>query len=276
MPPGLNKTKENDYNKNPKNNCIRTPRSFGKLIYGKIPWDVMANDKESTIILDIGCANGNLSWKYAESDYFKVYGIDIEDYSDSFNGTFIQDDFFKTKKETISSLKPNLVLCNPTWNNPKKLENCTPFELDKAKTKYELDKAKYEKTHNKSYDIEFDDDNYGKSKYGKAYFPELFLKKIFQMYGADVPIVILTSYTLIMNVRCQTRNAMIGGQTRQNWLRDCGAKITSVLEMPLDFFPGVKMWWHTLFFNLGNLLPPVWFLPDEYLTEYYIELQQNN
>jgi len=231
MPPGLNKTKNNDYINNPKNSCIKTPRSFGEFLYNNIklwtPDQIVSN---KLTVLDIGCAEGNLSWKFSEDGRFNIYGVDVDDYSKEFNGEFFQKDFLEGYDEKFCNLKPDLIFCNPTWNNPKKL-------------------------------------------YGKVYLPELFLKKIFILYGTDVPIVFLTSYTLIMNVRCTTKKAMLGGITRQSWLRDCEAKITSILEMPLDFFPDVKMWWHTLFFNFQGL-DPVWFLPQEYLVEYYRELQE--
>ena len=116
--------------------------------------------------------------------------------------------------------------------------------------------------------------NNPKKLFGKAYLPEMFLRKILKVYGPDIKIVMFTSYTLLMNSRINTKSRKYN---RQDWLRDCGADITHIVQLPLDFFPNVKMWNHILFFNFDDSevnIKRFDFLSEDFKTDYYKEVTQ--
>ena len=51
---------------------------------------------------------------------------------------------------------------------------------------------------------------------------------------------------------------------RFRWCRDSGAKITSIVTLPLNIFPDVEFHSEILIFNVGGVLPH-YFLPEEAL-----------
>jgi len=218
--PGLNSKSINDYVKKPKASDISTPRFLSQFIYDKIK-DIPNFNKEG-IILDICCKEGALSLPFKESGY-EVIGIDNKDYSKEFHSQFIQCDFLEQIKsiKDLPIRKPELILINPPWNNPKRL-------------------------------------------YEKAYLPALFLKHIFKIFGKDIKLVLLTSYTLLENTTIHSDGKV---SDRYRYLESISEHITGILEQPLNSFKGVKLWNNTIFFNIENI-NPVMFIPQIYFDKY--------
>jgi len=91
---------------------------------------------------------------------------------------------------------------------------------------------------------------------GRQLYPEVFLRHIFDLWGPKMPTVMFAPMGLLLNQRRRS--------TRFRWLRDCGAKITSIVSLPLDIFPDVEFHAEILIFNVTGIQPH-YFLPDEAL-----------
>ena len=88
------------------------------------------------------------------------------------------------------------------------------------------------------------------------HLPLLFLKRIVQVVPVKTPIALFAPLT--MRIDQGSRAA------RWRWLRDCCPPITSIISLPYDVFPGVKVHSEILLFNLPKLRSH-YFVPDEYL-----------
>lgn len=271
--PKLNKNKNNDYYENPKENCIETSEGICECLYDNLVDKI----NKKTKIIDIGCANGNLSRRFFEND-FKVTGIDLGNHKKQFKGNFIQKDFFKIQKKQKEG--DYLILCNPVWNNPKKLIHLSEKDMSEIIKIEIIDKSSNIENMLKLKDTRenlisrMDKLGYSgdeiegkiglKYKYnGMNYFPEMFIKHIFELFGDNCKVVFLTIQGFLMNNGINSK--------RYKWLRDGNFKLTSVLETPKDSFKyfkdqGVDMWNHVLFFNVLGL-DPVWFMEDKYLEK---------
>ena len=91
---------------------------------------------------------------------------------------------------------------------------------------------------------------------GRQLYPEVFLRRIFDLFGATVPTVLVCPMGLRLNQKKSSK--------RWRWLRDCGAKITSIVSLPTNTFPGVDFHTEILIFNVDGILPHYW-LPEEAL-----------
>ena len=89
---------------------------------------------------------------------------------------------------------------------------------------------------------------------GKRLYPEVFLAHVFKLLGPTMPTVMFMPMGFRLNQRRRS--------TRWRWLRDCGAKITSIIALPLDTFPGVEFHAEILVFNVAGIQPH-YFLPEE-------------
>jgi len=88
---------------------------------------------------------------------------------------------------------------------------------------------------------------------GKQLYPEVFLRHIFDLWGPRTPAVMFVPMGFRLNQRRKS--------TRFRWLRDCGARITSIVSLPLDTFPNVAFHAEILIFNVAGIQPH-YFLPD--------------
>ena len=77
-------------------------------------------------------------------------------------------------------------------------------------------------------------------------YPEIFLKKIVELYSKEVKIVMIVPHGLRLNCRLNSN--------RWKWI-DENLKITSILSLPLDVFEGVLFHTEVLFFNIDNIKP---------------------
>ncbi len=91
---------------------------------------------------------------------------------------------------------------------------------------------------------------------GKRLYSEVFLKKIFDLFGYQQPTVLFVPMGFRLNQRKKSK--------RWRWLRDCGAKITNIISLPLDIFEGVEFHVEIVIFNIDGL-EPHYFLPEKYL-----------
>ena len=89
---------------------------------------------------------------------------------------------------------------------------------------------------------------------GKRLYPEVFLAHVFKLFGPTTPVVMFMPMGFRLNQRRKS--------TRWRWLRDGEAKITSIISLPLDTFPGVEFHAEILVFNVAGIQPH-YFLPEE-------------
>ena len=96
--------------------------------------------------------------------------------------------------------------------------------------------------------------NDSKSQYGKKLLPELFLRRIFSIWGPRIPTVLISPMGLLKNQRMAS--------PRWKWIRDCGCRVSSELEIPVDAYgQGIMVHSSVLFFNFTGLRPR-YFLGD--------------
>ena len=91
---------------------------------------------------------------------------------------------------------------------------------------------------------------------GKQLYPEVFLRRIFEVWGPRTPTVMFTPMGFRLNQRCKSK--------RWRWLRDSKARLKSIVSLPLDVFPGVEFHAEILIFN-ATRIKPHYFLPEEAL-----------
>jgi len=77
-------------------------------------------------------------------------------------------------------------------------------------------------------------------------YPEVFLKKIVELCGKDIQIVMITPHGLRLNQKIKS--------SRWKWIKN-NLEITSILSLPLDIFPNVLFHSEVLFFNINNIKP---------------------
>ena len=77
-------------------------------------------------------------------------------------------------------------------------------------------------------------------------YPEVFLRKIVEEFGRDIPIVIIVPHGLRLNQKMKSK--------RWKWMND-NLEITSILSLPVDIFPGVLFHTEIIFFNVPNIKP---------------------
>jgi type I restriction enzyme M protein len=90
----------------------------------------------------------------------------------------------------------------------------------------------------------------------KQLYPEVFLKRIFELFGTKTPVVLFVPMGFLLNQRRKSK--------RWRWLRDCGAELTSIVSLPLDIFEDVEFHSEIVIFNVEQIKPH-YFLPEEYL-----------
>ena len=91
---------------------------------------------------------------------------------------------------------------------------------------------------------------------GKQLYPEVFLRHTFELFGETIPVALFTPMGFRLNQRRKS--------VRWRWLRDSRAKLTSVIALPLDTFPGVEFHAEILIFNVTGVRPH-YFLPESAL-----------
>ena len=88
---------------------------------------------------------------------------------------------------------------------------------------------------------------------GKQLYPEVFLRHTFELFGETIPVALFTPMGFRLNQRCKS--------ARWQWLRSSKAKLTSIVALPLDIFPGVEFHAEILIFNVKGIRPH-YFLPE--------------
>lgn len=91
---------------------------------------------------------------------------------------------------------------------------------------------------------------------GNKLYPEVFLAHVFELFGPTVPTVMFMPMGFRLNQRRRSK--------RFRWCRDSGAKITSIISLPLDTFPNVEFHSEILIFNVRGIQPH-YFLSEEAL-----------
>lgn len=86
-------------------------------------------------------------------------------------------------------------------------------------------------------------------------YPMIFLVQSFKLFGYEMPICMISPMGLRLNQKKTS--------TRKEYLRTCGAEITSIISLPLDIFDKINFYTEILCFNIPNLKPH-YFLPPAY------------
>ena len=92
---------------------------------------------------------------------------------------------------------------------------------------------------------------------GRKLLPELWLRKVFEIWGDKIPVCMFVPMGFRLNQRIYSK--------RWRYFRDdCKAEITSIISLPLNVFENVEFHAEVLIWNLPKLKAHYW-LPKEYL-----------
>jgi len=127
VPSPLN-VKRNDYHNNRKKNDVKTPTPLADFIAEKV---TDALDLDFYRIVDVACGNGVLSRAFFNligKDSCDVTGIDNNPYFDDFTYMmeYETDDFLRPGSEGLLFAEPDLVVCNPPFNQGEKGKSFLP------------------------------------------------------------------------------------------------------------------------------------------------------
>lgn len=86
--------------------------------------------------------------------------------------------------------------------------------------------------------------------------PELFLRKCCTLFGYHTPMAFFVPIGFRLNQHIVS--------SRYRWIRDSGLRISSIVALPVDLFPGVKFFSEIVLFNVDGL-DPHYFLPERVL-----------
>jgi len=78
-------------------------------------------------------------------------------------------------------------------------------------------------------------------------FPHLFLKTMFDRFGEDIPLVMITGDNFLNNNTLHSK--------RLKYISDGNFEITSIMTLPLNVFENIKFNAQVLFFNMPKLKP---------------------
>lgn len=85
---------------------------------------------------------------------------------------------------------------------------------------------------------------------GRKLYPEVFLRKIVDLFGKDVPTVLFVPMGFRLNQRMKSK--------RWQWLNGIGMGITSIVSLPLNVFEKVEFHSEILLFNMPKLKAHYW------------------
>jgi hypothetical protein len=94
--------------------------------------------------------------------------------------------------------------------------------------------------------------------YQKKHYPEIFLKKIVNLFGLETQIVFMAPMGFRLNQKL--------GSKRYGWMRDFGPKITSVISCPINMYEDTQFHSEILLFNIKKVQPHYW-LSEEVINE---------
>lgn len=81
-------------------------------------------------------------------------------------------------------------------------------------------------------------------------YSEIFLRKIVELWGKDIPIAFLVPMGFRLNQRTNSQ--------RFQWMKTKGPQITSIISCPLDMYPDVKFHNEIILFNVKRVKPHYW------------------
>jgi hypothetical protein len=124
---GFFKGKENNYFDNRKKSRIFTPEVVSDRIFNILKEDAKKLMQYPKLkILDICCGEWALSKPFEALSNVKIVGIDLVKPRDTSNKEFIQGNYLE---EDYSYIYPDLILCNPPFNNKTGGKLLLPFEF---------------------------------------------------------------------------------------------------------------------------------------------------
>ncbi|WHQ37328.1 N-6 DNA methylase [Spiroplasma sp. SV19] len=141
---------------------------------------------------------------------WKIKGVDIEDHN--FSNTIIKN-YLELTNNDLENKIPSLVIMNP------------PFNID-------------EKT--KEYIWKF----YG----SRPLLPEVWFRKVIELFGKDIPIVMFTPYGFRLNQSGESKRWM-------NFINKNYPEISSIISLPKNVFDNVLFHSEILIFNIKTLKP---------------------
>lgn len=214
-------TSRNKYHSNIKDSTVYTPDKLSEYIYKIVSLDYTLDFNNKTIF-DPAVGKGSLLRPFKKHSILSTsVGMDIDDNKDrNYLSSFIHKSFLSSEEKDYN-FKPDLVILNP------------PLNTDKRNKKWLKE-----------------------NKLGKALLSEIFTDKVFELFGDNIPYILITSMGFLLNQRKKSK--------RWKKYSNHKAQITSILSLPLDIFPNVEFHIEVLFWNMPYLKPHYWY-DEKYL-----------
>jgi hypothetical protein len=92
---------------------------------------------------------------------------------------------------------------------------------------------------------------------GRKLYPEVFLRKIHELFGSKIPVIMIAPFGILLNQRLKS--------ARWKYLRD-NWEITSIISLPIDTFENVLFHVEIVCFNTSGMKPH-YFIPEENLPQ---------
>lgn len=203
----------NNYHTDLKNSTVYTPEKLSEFLYSIIKTKI----NKSSYIFDPCVGKGSLlnPWKNAGWD---VVAVDIE--NQGFDNTIIKNYLELDLKKDLGEKKPSLVIMNP------------PFNVGSETISYIKDKK------------------YGNGT-ARPFLPEVWLDKVIELFGNDIPIVMFTPYGFRLNLKSLNNGSKRYVKFKNNVI----PKISSIISLPVDIYDEVKFHSEIIIFNIKGLDP---------------------
>ncbi len=160
------------------------------------------------VILDPCVGGGNLIKPFVDNQY---QCIGVDPFYQGFENTIVKN-YLETTIEDYP-IKPSCIMMNP------------PFNIDE-KTK------------------EYIKNNYG----GRPLLTELWLQKTIELFGKDIPILLITPYGFRLNLTMKSKRY-------KRFLDGTYPDITSIISLPKNIFEGVLFHTEIYIFNVNGIKP---------------------
>jgi len=235
-------TKINDYINNPKKSTINTPLPVCQwlctLIERTNPRIICEN-----MIVDVGVGTGNLSRYFASQIEF-IVGIDIDAPKKIPKSIdlYVVSDFLKWERQNGELVCPDMTKLRPrnredmfsyVNNSNEPLVLCNPPFNYEGKRKKEL--------------LSF-----------------TFLKKIFEIFGVNTPVVLFAPMGMLLNQRMVSKRWREMSEDIDGL--SISDRISSIISLPIDIFENVQFHHQILLFNMKMPIAH-YFLPEYVIKE---------
>nr|CAL00075.1 hypothetical protein SPICINP17_004 [Spiroplasma citri] len=202
----------NNYFDNQKKSTVYTPNELSEYLFN------LLKDKISKgYIFDPCVGKGSLLKPWGKAGW-EVKGVDIE--NQGFKNTILKN-YLEITLDNLDNKKPALIVMNP------------PFNIDIKTQEY----------------IKNNKEKFGSSR---PFLPEVWLKKVIELFGKNIPILMFTPYGFRLNPTSKSARW-------KRFIKNDYPEISSIISLPKDIYKEVMFHSEIIIYNINNLRPHYFF-----------------